>query len=253
MLETCLGAQRRGVDDESDTEVADSRLRERGMGASHAGCDDEHELFGCFRALVNTREPKPAGGEFLEVQDRVLSGMIEKAGITDAAALPCVPLDSRISLWRGDITTLRVDAVVNAANSQMLGCWVPGHHCIDNAIHTFAGVQLRLECAALMEAQGYPEPTGRAKVTDAFNLPAASSCTPWGLSRTEPPLPRWRVVRELLRELPDGREPGCSSIASATSTTSSVPRRRRCHRHRAPRPARQPWSGDARHLQRVHR
>lgn len=146
--------------------------RERGMGAGHAGCDDEHELFGCFRALVNTREPKPAGGEFLEVQDRVLSGMIEKAGITDAAALPCVPLDSRISLWRGDITTLRVDAVVNAANSQMLGCWVPGHHCIDNAIHTFAGVQLRLECAALMEAQGYPEPTGRAKVTDAFNLPA---------------------------------------------------------------------------------
>ena len=129
---------------------------ERGMGASHAGCDDERELFDRFRALVNTREPKPASGEFLEVQDRVLSGMIEKAGITDAAALPCVPLDPHISLWLGDITTLRVDAVVNAANSQMLGCWVPGHHCIDNAIHTFAGVQLRLECAALMRLKAIP-------------------------------------------------------------------------------------------------
>ena len=75
-------------------------------------------------------------------------------------------------LWRGDITTLGVDAIVNAANSQMLGCFVPGHHCIDNAIHTFAGIQLRLECARLMEEQGYPEPTGMAKVTGAFNLPS---------------------------------------------------------------------------------
>lgn len=146
--------------------------RERGLGASHTCDDDERELFDLFRALVNTREAIPASEKFLEVQNRVLGGMIKEAGIADAAALPHVPLDARISLWRGDITTLRADAIVNAANSQMLGCWVPGHHCIDNAIHTFAGVQLRLECATLMEAQGYPEPTGMAKATGAFNLPA---------------------------------------------------------------------------------
>jgi O-acetyl-ADP-ribose deacetylase (regulator of RNase III) len=81
------------------------------------------------------------------------------------------PADGRLRLWRGDITTLAADAIVNAANSQMLGCWVPGHHCIDNAIHTFAGVQLRLACALLMQAQGHEEPTGQAKVTDAYNLP----------------------------------------------------------------------------------
>lgn len=146
--------------------------RERGLDASHACSDDGRKLFDRFRALVNTREAIPASKEFLEAQNRVLSGMIKDTGIADAAALPRMPLDPRISLWRGDITTLRADAIVNAANSQMLGCWVPDHYCIDNAIHTFAGVQLRLECARLMEAQGFPEPTGMAKVTDAFNLPA---------------------------------------------------------------------------------
>ena len=76
-------------------------------------------------------------------------------------------------MWRGDITTLAADAIVNAANSQLLGCWVPGHYCIDNAIHTFAGVQLRIECAAIMKAQGHEEPTGQAKVTSAYNLPSS--------------------------------------------------------------------------------
>lgn len=132
----------------------------------------EEALFRQFRDLVNTREPLPTSAEFLATQDRVLQGLIEDAGITDAAALPRVPLDSRLSLWRGDITTLAADAIVNAANSRMLGCWVPGHYCIDNAIHTFAGVQLRAECARLMREQGHEEPTGRAKVTPAYNLPA---------------------------------------------------------------------------------
>ena len=81
------------------------------------------------------------------------------------------PLNEHVLLWRGDITTLAVDAIVNAANSQMLGCWVPGHHCIDNAIHTYSGVQLRAECARLMEEQGAEEPTGMAKITPAYNLP----------------------------------------------------------------------------------
>ena len=95
-----------------------------------------------------------------------------QAGIARAAELPPTPVDARLSVWRGDITTLEADAIVNAANSALLGCWLPGHHCIDNAIHTFAGVQLRMACAALMERQGHAEPTGRVQVTDAYNLPA---------------------------------------------------------------------------------
>ncbi len=148
-------------------------LEERGE-RSPTGLDGETEarLFNRFRALVNTRPPQLASAEFLQVQDRVLRGMIAEAGVTDASALPPALSDARLSLWRGDITTLAADAIVNAANSQMLGCWVPGHFCIDNAIHTFAGVQLRAECARLMEAQGYPEPTGMAKVTPAYNLPS---------------------------------------------------------------------------------
>jgi len=74
-------------------------------------------------------------------------------------------------LWRGDITTLQVDAIVNAANSGLTGCYSPLHGCIDNAIHTFAGVKLRLECAKIMEKQGFPEPMGTAKITKAYNLP----------------------------------------------------------------------------------
>ena len=80
--------------------------------------------------------------------------------------------DPRLKLWQGDITRLRVDAIVNAANSQLLGCFVPLHRCIDNAIHSAAGIQLRLECHELMKAQGHPEPTGTAKITGGYNLPA---------------------------------------------------------------------------------
>lgn len=125
-----------------------------------------------FRALVNTRPPCSASEEFLSLQDELLQGVIAWRGVTDAREVLPAPKDERLALWRGDITTLRADAIVNAANSQMLGCFVPGHFCIDNAIHTFAGVQLRLECARLMRAQGHAEPSGAAKVTDAFNLPS---------------------------------------------------------------------------------
>ncbi len=125
-----------------------------------------------FRALVNVRSPEPGSRELLGLQDEMLRDLIAWRGVTDAEKIPFAASDERLALWRGDITTLSVDAIVNAANSQMLGCFVPGHFCIDNAIHTFAGVQLRLECARLMEAQGHPEPTGMAKMTDAFNLPS---------------------------------------------------------------------------------
>ncbi len=118
-----------------------------------------------FRALVNVREPKPISDEFLAEQDKLLSAVIAEKGITDVAYL------RPVYIWRGDITTLKVGAIVNAANSAMLGCFVPSHACIDNAIHTFAGVQLRLECDAIMRKQRHPEPTGQAKITAAYNLP----------------------------------------------------------------------------------
>ena len=125
-----------------------------------------------FRALVNTRPPWPARKEFLDAQDELLGGLIAEAGIHDIDEARVSPLYPQLRLWRGDITTIAADAIVNAANSQMLGCWAPLHYCIDNAIHTYAGVQLRIECARIMEAQGHEEPTGQVKVTPAFNLPA---------------------------------------------------------------------------------
>jgi len=150
-------------------------LAERGMRADDLGGLDgasSDDLWQTFRALVNTREPKVASDEFYARQDALLKGLIADAGITQSAELPRCNTDGRLSLWRGDITTLAADTIVNAANNQMLGCWVPGHHCIDNAIHTFAGVQLREECARVMGAQGHLEPTAQAKVTQAYNLPA---------------------------------------------------------------------------------
>lgn len=125
-----------------------------------------------FRALVNMRPPVLVPEGLLELQDGLLQDILALRGVTKPEAIRPTADSGAIKLWRGDITTLGADAIVNAANSQMLGCFVPGHHCIDNAIHTFAGVQLRLECACIMEAQGFPEPTGMAKATDAFNLPS---------------------------------------------------------------------------------
>ena len=122
-----------------------------------------------FRSLVNVREPKPAGKAFLELQDNLLKEMIAEKGITKISSL--MPLQENIYLWQGDITTIQVDGIVNAANSGMTGCYYPCHGCIDNGIHTFAGVQLRLECAAIMKEHGCPEPTGTAKITKAYNLP----------------------------------------------------------------------------------
>lgn len=122
-----------------------------------------------LRGLMNIRAPRRIGAEFLRVQDAYLQGEISAKGITDIADL--TPINPGLYLWQGDITTLRCDAIVNAANSGMTGCYVPNHRCIDNAIHTYAGVELRLACEEMMEQQGYPEPTGQAKITPAFNLP----------------------------------------------------------------------------------
>ena len=125
-----------------------------------------------LRSPMNVRPPRPASEEFLRVQDAFLREMTAEKGIVDAAALPASQRDDRLVLWQGDITTLRCDAIVNAANSALLGCFSPCHGCIDNIIHTMAGVQLRLACHDLMRKQGNEEPTGQAKITPGFNLPA---------------------------------------------------------------------------------
>ena len=122
-----------------------------------------------LRGLLNVRPAQVCNPEFLRVQDAYLHQATAEKGMTDCSALS--PVQPGLYLWQGDITTLKCDAIVNAANSGMTGCYAPNHRCIDNAIHTFAGVQLRLACAEIMERQGCPEPTGQAKITPAFNLP----------------------------------------------------------------------------------
>ena len=131
--------------------------------------EDEPNQRRLLRALMNVRAPGPISEDFLRVQDAYLRQITAEKGIVAAESIP--PLRGRLCLWRGDITRLRVGAIVNAANSGMTGCYQPNHGCIDNIIHTMAGVQLRLRCAALMEAQGHPEPTGQAKLTPGYNLP----------------------------------------------------------------------------------
>lgn len=122
-----------------------------------------------LRSLMNVRRPRPIPSDFLAVQDAYLQEELAEKGVTDL--LDLTPVAKGLYLWKGDITTLRCGAIVNAANSGMTGCYVPCHGCIDNCIHTFAGVQLRLACADLMERQGHWEEIGRAKLTPAFNLP----------------------------------------------------------------------------------
>ena len=123
-----------------------------------------------LRGLFNVRPPKAACEEFLAVQDAYLKEATREKGVTKLNDLK--PIRPHQYLWRGDITTLAVDAIVNAANSTLLGCFSPNHGCIDNAIHSFSGVELRLVCNAIMQAQGHEEPTGGAKITPGFNLPA---------------------------------------------------------------------------------
>ena len=125
-----------------------------------------------LRALMNVRPPRPLSEEFLRMQDALLSAERKARGVVDVMTLPAVPSDARIVLWQGDITRLNADAIVNAANSALLGCFIPCHRCIDNTIHSAAGLQLRAACEELMKRQGHPEPTGAAKITAGYNLPA---------------------------------------------------------------------------------
>lgn len=132
---------------------------------------DSSEQKDMLRALMNVRMPMPVTEEFLEIQDSYLQTENASVGYVSIEDMSPCKRDDRIYIWQGDITRLTVDAIVNAANSQMLGCFQPLHSCIDNIIHSKAGVQLRLKCNEIMEAQGHEEPTGQAKITPAYNLP----------------------------------------------------------------------------------
>lgn len=123
-----------------------------------------------LRSLMNMRPPLPLNREFLSVQDALLSAERDEKGVVDVNTLPATA-DPQIILWQGDITRLAADAIVDADNSSLLGCFCPCHDCIDNAIHSAAGLQLRDECSKLMNEQGYEEPVGKAKITGAYNLP----------------------------------------------------------------------------------
>lgn len=133
--------------------------------------EDEYGRRRLLRSLFNIRMPMPADVELLKIQDAYLQEETRQKGITELSRLELVRGD--IYLWQGDITTLSCDAIVNAANSSLLGCFHPCHGCIDNVIHTFSGIQLRLACNELMKAQGHSEETGRARITPAFNLPCS--------------------------------------------------------------------------------
>ena len=122
-----------------------------------------------LRSLMNVRPPAPVSEEFLRAQDAYLQERLAQRGVTRLQDL--TPVRPGLYLWQGDITTLAVDAIVNAANSGMTGCYIPCHGCIDNAIHTYAGVQLRLGCARIMAGQQGEEAVGQAKITKAYNLP----------------------------------------------------------------------------------
>ena len=129
-----------------------------------------------LRSLMNVRMPKAMAAETLRLQDEYLQARAEEKGIVAWQDIPV--MEGVLSVWQGDITCLAVDAIVNAANSQMLGCFQPCHSCIDNSIHTFAGVQLRAECSRQMHrlrlryGHDYEQPTAVPMLTDGYNLPA---------------------------------------------------------------------------------
>lgn len=144
-------------------------LNEQGTSQNKKIPEDVSEQKRLLRGLMNVRAPKPVSEDFLRIQDDYLQGELADKHMISIDDL--TPLEPGIYVWQGDITTLCCDAIVNAANSGMTGCYYPCHGCIDNAIHSYAGVQLRLECDAIIKTQGHEEPTGSAKITKAYNLP----------------------------------------------------------------------------------
>ncbi len=189
---------------------------------------DEAEQRQLLRGLFNVRMPGRIGDEFLRIQDEYLQEELRQKGVTGLKEL--TPMEPGIYLWQGDITTLACDAIVNAANSGMTGCYQPCHNCIDNCIHTYAGIQLRSACAEIMEKQGYEEPTGQAKITPAFNLPSRY------VIHTVGPIVQGRLTERHEEQLAScyrsclqlAEENGCKSIAFCCISTGvfGFPQRR---------------------------
>lgn len=142
------------------------------LQANRLDADDYKEQRMLLRSLMNLRNPMPVSQYFLDLQDEFLKAEAEEKGIVDVKQIPGSQKDDRLCLWQGDITKLNADAIVNAANAALLGCFIPCHRCIDNAIHSAAGVQLRDVCFQMMQEQGHEEATGSAKITKGYNLPA---------------------------------------------------------------------------------
>ena len=163
-----------------------------------------------LRSLMNIRMPKMMPTSVLQVQDEYLQGRIRENGIVFLNEIPTIAengsrhaLADKLSIWQGDITRLAVDAIVNAANSQMLGCFVPMHTCIDNCIHTFAGIQLRAECDRQMRklraehGPDYEQPTAIPMLTDGYNLLAKKVVHIVG------PIVQGRLTKDLEQDLAD--------------------------------------------------
>ena len=151
---------------------------------------DKQRQENLLRSLMNVRPPRPISNDFLKIQDEYLTERNIERGITDVDTLAPVKSDSRLYIWQGDITTLKCDAIVNACNSQMLGCFSSMHACIDNFIHTYAGMELRLKMHEIMAKQGHEEETGKAKITSGYNLPTKY------ILHTVGPIIQWKVTKE---------------------------------------------------------
>ena len=139
-----------------------------------------------LRGFMNMRMPKPVSEEVLHIWDEFLQEEVKERGIVELRDIPTIkrkygsihPFGEKLSVWKGDITRLKVGAIVNAANSQLLGCFIPCHNCIDHVIHSASGIQLREECYSIMQkkraelGEDYEEPVGTAVLTKGYNLPA---------------------------------------------------------------------------------
>ena len=190
--------------------------------------NDYEEKRKLLRALMNIQTPVQLSDEFYEIQDKILSEETSNKDLVSCMEIAPInqnpnEIDSRIALWQGDITCLKVDAIVNAANGQMLGCFIPLHNCIDNQIHSAAGFQLRMDCYKIMQEQGHEEPNGNAKITSAYNLPSKYVIHTVGPAIAYGQKPNEREIKELescyesCLELAD--EYGLKSIAFCSIST----------------------------------
>lgn len=180
-----------------------------------------------LRALMNVQIPVKLSEEYYEIQDRILTEESESKNLVRADDIKPInktdEIDSKIAYWQGDITCLQVDAIVNAANSQMLGCFIPLHNCIDNQIHSAAGFQLRMDCYEIMKKQGHEEPNGYAKITSAYNLPSkyvihtVGPAIPYGQEPNEKEIRELENCYKSCLELADER--GLKSIAFCSIST----------------------------------